>query len=185
MRRARSDPEAFADYYRRHFESVLAYLTRRACDAEVGLDLTAETFAQAFIGRHRFRGSTQQEAEGWLFQIAKRQLSRYLRRGKLEVRAVKQLGIEIPRLDDERRARIEELADLNGIRSVLAAELSELSNGQREAVRLRVVEELSYVEVAARLRISEQAARLRVSRALRSLAAALEKSPKLKELRTG
>jgi DNA-directed RNA polymerase specialized sigma24 family protein len=41
-------------------------------------------------------------------------------------------------------------------------------------VRLRVVDELAYPVVAARLGITEQAARARVSRALRVLAVALE-----------
>jgi RNA polymerase sigma-70 factor (ECF subfamily) len=41
-------------------------------------------------------------------------------------------------------------------------------------VRLRVVDELPYPDVAARLGISEQAARARVSRALRALAGALD-----------
>jgi RNA polymerase sigma-70 factor (ECF subfamily) len=51
----------------------------------------------------------------------------------------------------------------------LRAEVSELSPAHRDALRLRIVEELPYPEVARRLEISEPAARARVSRALRAL----------------
>ena len=53
--------------------------------------------------------------------------------------------------------------------------LAELGPEQREAVRLRVVDELGYPAVAARLGVSEQTARARVSRGLRALAAAVDR----------
>jgi RNA polymerase sigma factor (sigma-70 family) len=56
---------------------------------------------------------------------------------------------------------------------VLAA-LETLAPEQREALRLRVVMELGYPAVAARLGISQQAARARVSRGLRALALSLD-----------
>jgi hypothetical protein len=48
---------------------------RRTLDPEVALDLTAETFAEAFEHRHRLRGSTEREALGWLWAIADHQLA--------------------------------------------------------------------------------------------------------------
>jgi RNA polymerase sigma factor (sigma-70 family) len=53
--------------------------------------------------------------------------------------------------------------------------LERLSGTQREALELRVVEELPYREVARRLRVSEGAARVRVARGLKALAAALDR----------
>lgn len=38
---------------------------------EVARDLTAETFAQAFRGRRRFRGTTEAEAPAWLYTIGR------------------------------------------------------------------------------------------------------------------
>jgi RNA polymerase sigma factor (sigma-70 family) len=181
---SKRDPEIFALFYRRHFYGVLAFLTRRVWDAEVALDLAAETFAQAYIARNRFRGNTPEQEEAWIYRIARRQLARYLRRGRLERRAIRRLGIEVPDVDAERRERIEELSGLDGVRTLLRDELATLSPGQRRALRLRVVDELTYPEVARELEISEQAARLRVSRGLRALARALDGNPTLKELRT-
>ena len=70
--------------------------------------------------------------------------------------------------------QIEQLAELDDLRTTLRAEVSELSPAHREALRLRIVEELPYPEVARRLAISEAAARARVSRALRALAEPLQ-----------
>jgi RNA polymerase sigma-70 factor (ECF subfamily) len=47
--------------------------------------------------------------------------------------------------------------------------ISSLSERDRELVRLRVIEERPYREIAARLQCTPQAARLRVSRLLRQL----------------
>lgn len=55
----------------------------------------------------------------------------------------------------------------------LRAALAALGAGEREAVELRVVDELAYEEIARRLDIQPAAARLRVSRALRRLRIAL------------
>lgn len=69
---------------------------------------------------------------------------------------------------------IEEAAGLASLRTMLGEELERLSHEQREALRLRVVEERPYPEVASVLGVSEQTARARVSRGLRALARALE-----------
>lgn len=181
LRRSADAPEQFADFYREHFDAILAFLMRRVGDAELALDLAAESFAQAYVARRRFRGSTPQQAQAWIYQIAKRQLSRYLSRGRLERRAIQKLGIAVPQLDDEQQARIEELADLDGLRTILRSELARLSPAQQAALQLRIVDELPYVAVAQHLEITEQAARLRVSRGLAALATALEDNPRIRE----
>jgi RNA polymerase sigma factor (sigma-70 family) len=178
LKRSAREPEAFIGFYDEHAENVLAYMARRLPDADVALDLTAESFAAAFLARGRFRGSTDEAASAWLYRIAKRQLARYFRRGKLERRALARLGIEPPRLDDEQYGRVEELAGIVELRRTVRNELERLSGPQREALQLRVVDELPYAEVARRLAISEEAARARVARGLRALAVALNHEPK-------
>jgi DNA-directed RNA polymerase specialized sigma24 family protein len=64
------DPEAFAQFYRRHVRGVLAYFRRRAPDADTAADLTAETFAAALEGRHRY-APARGPALGWLYGIAR------------------------------------------------------------------------------------------------------------------
>jgi RNA polymerase sigma factor (sigma-70 family) len=182
LRRSAQEPEAFAGFYDAHAQALLAYLARRVYDAEIALDLTAETFAQAYASRHRFRGTTDRAAAAWLYRIAKRQLARYFRKGRAEKRALGRLGVRLPDLDEEQTARIEELAEIEGLRGVVREELARLSSAQRAALELRVVEQLPYPQVATRLNISEQTARARVSRGLRRLAQALDQSSMSREV---
>ena len=165
---------AFIGFYERDAETVLLFFTRRVLDVEVALDLTAETFAQAWRGWPRVRVDSVEEVQGWLFTIARRQLSRYLRRGRVERRALDRLGFSVPVLADGEIADIEQAAGLDAVRVALAVELKRLSEDQRRALQLRIVEELPYPEVAKRLGITEPTARARVSRGLRTLALALE-----------
>ena len=174
LRRSAREPEAFVRFYDEHSENVLVYLARRVYEPEVAVDLTAEVFARAFAARARFRGSTDGQAAAWLYRIARRELARYFRKGAVERRALTRLGLQTPRLDEEQLGRIEELAQLEDLRSALRAGLERLSQTHREALGLRIVEQLSYREVASRLDISEQAARARVSRGLKALAKALD-----------
>lgn len=68
-------PAAFGLVYRVHARLVLVHLTRRTFVPEAALDLTAETFAQAFASRRRFRGETDDVAR-WLLGIANHVLAR-------------------------------------------------------------------------------------------------------------
>ena len=169
----RGQPEAFGAFYERYAHAVLTYFVRRVFDAQVALDLTAETFAAAFESRARLRGTTTPEVEGWLWSIARHQLSHFLRQGRSERRALQRLGIELPSLGDWEQERILELAGIEELRENVADVLDHLPQSQRQALELRVLAELPYAQVAARLGITEQAARSRVSRALASLYDAL------------
>jgi len=166
--------DAFIALYERDAEAVLLFLVRRTFDVEVALDLTAETFAQAWRGWPRVRTDSVAEVQGWLFTIARRQLGRYLRRGRVERRALRQLGVPVPALEPDEIAQIERAAEIAALRDAIGAGLRALTERQREAVQLRVVDELPYDEVARRLGTTETTARARVSRGLRALSAELE-----------
>ncbi len=183
LRRSRKDPEAFGPVHSEHLNGLVIYMLRRVYDVDTALDLAAETLAQAFLGRRGFRGKTDAEAAGWLYGIASRQLALYFRKGSLERRAMRRLNLEPPRLTgDEEQIRIVELAGLERLRSSVRTELRRLSHEQREALQLRIVDELDYEEVSERLGITQQAARARVARGLKTLAKALDRyQPPLKE----
>jgi RNA polymerase sigma factor (sigma-70 family) len=162
-------PEAFAAFYRRHATDLLAYFARRTLDPEVAADLVAETFAEAFASRATFRN--QGEGGGpWLFGIGRHQLGRYFRRGAVDAVARRRLGIPERSLSLEDHERVEELADLAPLRAAVREAFARLPRGEREAVGARVVDGLTYADVARRLACSEQAARARVSRGVRQLA---------------
>jgi RNA polymerase sigma factor (sigma-70 family) len=163
-----------AALYARHCDELLVFLMRRTRDAEVALDLWGETFAQALASRRRYRGHSDEEAAAWLFSIARRQLARYYRRGGAERRAMKRLHIERPPLNPEIEAELIRRAGLDDLRQALTEAVATLPVDAREAIGLRILDELPYPDVAARLAISEQAARMRVSRGLRALARVLD-----------
>lgn len=168
------DADAFSELYRCEGESVLIFLTRRTWDGETALELTAETFALALRSWRKLGGLGPEQQRAWLFTVARRQLARYLRRATVERRAVQRLGMQIPQVDNDDLLLIERRAGLPELRRTVALELARLSSSQREALRLRVVEERSYREISLQLGVSEQTARARVSRGLRALAHALE-----------
>lgn len=168
--------------YAQHGRAVLGFLVRRTGDTHAALDLWAETFAVAWMSRTRFRGNSPGQAEAWVYGIARKQLAHYHRRGAAQQRALHRLGLERPPADAELLAEIERDAQLGELRAMLGQALAALSEPNRQAVQLRVVDELPYQEVARRLNISEQTARARVSRSLSALAATLEQSPALEAL---
>ena len=69
LRAAADDPAAFARFYRHHVHGVIAYFHRRTGDAEAAADLTAETFAAALEGCHRYAPDRGAPA-AWLYGIA-------------------------------------------------------------------------------------------------------------------
>ena len=150
------------------------FLVRRTFDVELAVDLTAETFAVALGSWRRLRGLEPEQVRGWLFTVARRQHWHYLRTARVERRALERLRIQVPVVHEDDLALIEERAGLAELRSLVAAELGTLSSGQQQALRLRVVEERPYREVASLLGITEPTARARVARGLRALTSALD-----------
>jgi RNA polymerase sigma-70 factor (ECF subfamily) len=153
--------------YDRYANRVYKFFQRRTRSSETSLDLTAETFARVWLSRTRFRDLADGSAAPWLFTIARRVLLASVEKGKLESEARRQLGLL--RQDEATEAEpdsswLDEIEDTFG----------SLPSGQRQAVELRVVDELSYEEVAAGLGCSPTAARVRVSRGLSALRQAME-----------
>ena len=67
----------------------------------------------------------------------------------------------------------DELVDARRLAADLRDALGALSGAERAALDLRVVQELTFDEVAERLAVASPAARMRVTRALRALRARL------------
>ena len=175
-RGAALDAEALDGLYREHAQQLLIYFARRTMDAETATDLVAETFAAAFRDRRQFRGRTREEATGWIYGIARHQLSSFYRRGSVEREAMKRISVERRDLSDEELERIEELAGIADLRQRVSQRLQQLDSSDQDILRLRVVEERDYDEIAAELGIKEDAVRARVSRALKRLRTLIEDS---------
>jgi RNA polymerase sigma factor (sigma-70 family) len=171
---SREDPAAFVELYRRHAEDLLRYFARRTLDPEAAAELTAETFAEAFASRTRYSYVNGVDGVAWLYGIARHQLGRFFRWGRIDADARRKIGLPLRELPPEDYERIEELVDFEPLRAALAEALETLAEDQREALKLRVIDGLPYPDVAARLHCAETAARQRVSRGLRRLALVLQ-----------
>ena len=163
------DAALLGEIYRQEATGLVAAVTRQTLDADLALDVVGEAFAVAFERRDGFRGQSRAEAVGWLYAIARTTATDHFRRGGAEHRAFARLGIDRPEMGEDERRRIEDLAGIGELRGSLGRELGRLPDDQRSAVRLRVVDELSYAEVAAQMQVSPEAARTRVSRGLCAL----------------
>src|ERR1700754_3819006 len=90
---ARTDARAFRELYDRYAERVLGYHLRRTREEDAAHELTAETFAQAWLVRARFRDECGGSAGPWLFGIARNVLLVSVRRRALEASARERLGM--------------------------------------------------------------------------------------------
>jgi RNA polymerase sigma-70 factor (ECF subfamily) len=168
---AASEPDAFAAFYDRYETAVVGYFTRRTGDPEVAGDLAAEVFAAALGAAHRYRPE-HPSAAGWLFTIARNTLASSLRRGRVEARARRRVGIsEAVAFTCDELERVESAASAS---SWVLELLEQLPAEQRDAVRARVLDERSYPDIAGELETSELVVRKRVSRGLSNLRAELE-----------
>jgi RNA polymerase sigma-70 factor (ECF subfamily) len=166
------DGEAFGAFYRRHARRVAAFHLARTREAQDAADLTAETFAAALEALDRY-DPDRGEPVAWLFGIARHRVQALHRRGAVEDRARRRLGIERVRLDDAALEQVEAAAGAERVRVELREGLDALPPDQRDAVARRVLLDHDYAEVADAAGVSEVVARKRVSRGLSALRARL------------
>jgi len=159
---AGTDPAAFRTLYERYADAVGGYMARRTHDQDVAYELTAETFARAWEARSRFSDLAGGSAGPWLFGIARNVLLTSVRNRRLEREAAERLGVLGA---GAAAAAVPQEAWLEGLDELL----DELPATQREAVALRVLDDLAYAQVARELGTSEQGARVRVHRGLAAL----------------
>jgi RNA polymerase sigma-70 factor, ECF subfamily len=167
------EPADFTQLYRRLAPSLLVFFQQRVCDPEVATDLLADTFAIAIESAARFRGEDERQKSGWLWQIAQGVLREHERRDDVERRGRRLAGRERRALSDAEIERIEELAGFARLRDAVSQHLATLPAEQSEAVRMRIVDEMTYQAIADRLGIEVYTARSRVSRGLRTLSGLL------------
>jgi RNA polymerase sigma-70 factor (ECF subfamily) len=167
LRAARRDPRAFCVFYERNAVALNRWLRGQTGSFETANELTAETFAQALVSLRRFRGTDDRAALAWLYAIARHLVSQHRRRERVDDAARRRLGM--PLRDYGEFEDVDEREDAAAIAPAVAHAVAALPDGEREALTLRVVDQLSYEEVASTLGIGVPAARTRVSRALRTM----------------
>jgi RNA polymerase sigma-70 factor (ECF subfamily) len=171
---ARTDSQAFREFYERYAVWMRSWFQRQTGSEAAALDLTAETFAQAWLGLRRFRDLADGSGAPWLFGIARNLLRQYHKHNRIETAARQRLGMPVQWEGTEAYEAVDERVAATSMKPALLEAVSSLPVDQRRALELRVVQQLPYEEVAGQLGCSINAARLRVSRALRSLTMELQ-----------
>jgi RNA polymerase sigma factor (sigma-70 family) len=166
---AQQDPQAFREFYDRYAVWLRSWFLRNTGSESASLDLTAETFAQAWNASRRFRDMADGSGAPWLFGIARNLLRQYHKHNRVESAARERMGVPMPFAESDEYERVDERSEAKALAPLLRRAMRALPREQRQALELRVVEQLPYEEVAGRLGCSQNAARLRVSRALRAL----------------
>jgi RNA polymerase sigma factor (sigma-70 family) len=159
------DLAAFEALYRRNAGRVYGYLKQRLKRPEE----RDEVFQQIFLKLHRSRSGYSREYSfsQWLFVISKSVLLDYIRqRNRSPSDLTANEGIEI----EEVTTPLSQEDTSGSYKGVEAMEsLNLLPPEHRQVVSWRVLEELSYEEIAAKLNRSEVSVRQILSRALKKL----------------
>ena len=169
LKAASEDPQAFREFYDRYAVWIRSWFVRHTGSESASLDLTAETFAQAWHASRRFRDEADGSGAPWLFGIARNLLRQYHKHNRIESAARERMGLPVVSAECEDYERVDERSEIGALTPVLRGALRALPAEQRRALELRIVHGLPYDAVAGRLGCSQNAARLRVSRALRAL----------------
>ena len=169
VRAAQANHAAFATLYRRYLDRVYGYSFYLLGDHHDAEDATERTFMAALgaIDRYRDEGST---FRSWLFRIAHNQLANALRTRSRHRTASLDAVPEPAAADDPAR-----LAGIADDARRLRAGVASLSEDRRQVVILRFVDGLTAREIGDVIGRSEGAVRVLQHRALRELAALLER----------
>lgn len=157
---------AFEALYREQVTRIYGYLSRRV-GPSLAEDLTAQTFAEAWAGRHRY-DEARGAPVGWLFGIATNLLRHHRRKEETQLRAFARHGTDpVEPLDES--GIVERVMVRDGWRRV-ASVLADLSEEDRNILTLAGWAQLTYGEIAAALDLPVGTVKSRLSRARAQLA---------------
>lgn len=167
----KGDPQLVGIVYDRYAGRLVGYLQQAGASNQAALDATQETFARLIVHRKRARIAGDGSLWPWLAATGRHLVRDWQRRGSVEVRARRRLGLPIP--SDESTDVLARM-EASRLRGPLRVALGRLPEEQRVAVASRVVHELDYSEISLATGASEQTVRQRVSRGLRAMQTFLE-----------
>jgi RNA polymerase sigma-70 factor (ECF subfamily) len=165
IRRAQTDPHAFAEIYERYVDAIHAYCYHRTHDPDLALDLTQQIFVRALQGVARFNPNASSSVRSWLFTIAHNLVVDTYRTAR-PVDSLHQpvhadrLATPVPQPDDQ--------AVASARSTELLAAIARLSPSQRQVVELRLAG-LTGPEIADRLGMHLAAVKSAQFRAFRLL----------------
>ncbi len=172
--RAVTDPDAFAELYRRFLPRVHDFAYRRTGSVEAAEDICAATFESALQSLHRFRWGKGGFAP-WLFRIASRQLvTHYRREGRVSSDRGQRAAADLtpglaPPADDA-------ISGIGDDIEALRLALDGLNERYQRAISLRYLSDLDIGEAANAMGLARPAFSVVLTRAVAALRRELEQS---------
>lgn len=151
--------DAFSELIRRYQQRIYRYILRMISNSDDALDLTQDTFVSAF--QHIASWQPKALFRTWLFRIATNKTMDHLRRNKL-------WNYEIFDEDNhmiDNGLNIEQQLDSLTLCAEMVNLIEELPPIFRQALLLRELEEMSYIEIAQALDVNEGTVKSRIARA--------------------
>ncbi|GIE30004.1 RNA polymerase sigma factor [Actinoplanes italicus] len=176
------DPDAFAEIYRSHYDTVYRFVYRRLPDKYLAQDLTHDTFTRAFA-RLTTNFECRDKAIGaWLVTIARNLISDHFKKKSNRSSSLFDIVPEdsADRLRDSRAPAADEpvLAAMAHaeLRARLLVALELLTEPQRNVIILRFFRELSIADASAEMGMTDAALKTLTWRATQSLARYMRRS---------
>jgi RNA polymerase sigma-70 factor (ECF subfamily) len=156
------DESAFAQLYQRHSGKIYAFL-RKKLDSREEVD---EVFQKVFLKLHKTRKNynSQYPLMQWMYVVAKTTLLDHFR---LQSRQIETTDTPLEEMNSIEVSQTHTTETLIEGRDMSA--LEGLTTEQKQAIEMRIVDELSYDEIAKALNKSEVNVRQIISRALKRI----------------
>lgn len=161
----------FEDVVKNYIKLVYFFAKRSLYQQDDVDDMVQETFLKAMSNYKQFTFRSEGELKSWLLTICRHLITDQLRTNKNTI-SIEQNNIELPDhndIEDMLDAEINHEKDIKKVKK----ELLKLKVAEQEIIRLRVVEEMEFKEIAAALETKEAAVKMRFYRALIKLKEAL------------
>ena len=171
----------FRRLFDRHHAQIFRFFRRKEFDPETCRDLTQDVFVSVYKGLKDLR--QEEQFESWLFAIAHNVWCSLIESRAAQKRSATVLSLEGEGESDDRLSIAARLADPNADPLTVALEkekleklreaLAHLPKQMRHCAQLRVLHEMSYVEIAALMGISVNTVKAHLHQAQKVLRAQL------------
>ena len=160
--------KAYADLMASYREPLYLLLLRMTHNSTTASDLTVETFSKAFLQLHRY--SPSGTFSSWLFSIGVNTYIDYLRKRRIETVSIN----SITRTSDNafieyqipsEQPNPEEMMIRQQRDAALKEIVNQLKEPYRKIIELRYYEDLSYEDIAERMKIPIGTVKIRLNRA--------------------
>ena len=168
VERARTDPDAFAELYRRYVNRVHAFVYRRSRSTEIADEITSATFERALRALPGFRWR-EGGFQAWIYRIAANELASHYRRAQ---RQHSERGQRAARQLHEASTTVEHPLDNDDGDLVLQA-LGRLNERYQRAITLRYLTGLSPEDAAHAMGLNKATLAVVLHRALGALRKAM------------